>query len=119
MIRTTMHLCLVVLLIAASSLSLAQERRYSALIPAFHSRLVASGHENVLELKHQRFVLFVYRNAVAVSAEADFVNTGPDTLSLTWTCHVSAASTICDPLDGTRRSGQGTPRQGLQRHIER
>lgn len=81
LIRTAVNLCLVFFLIAASSLSTAQEKRYSALIPAFHSRLVASGNENVLELKHQRFVLFVYRNAVAVSAEADFVNTGPDTLS--------------------------------------
>jgi hypothetical protein len=70
-----------VFLIAPLSLSIGQAKRYSAIIPAFHDRLIASGREGVLQLRHQRFVVFVYRNAVAVSSEADFLNTGTDTLS--------------------------------------
>jgi hypothetical protein len=34
-----------------------------------------------LQLNNQRFVVFVYRNSVAVYSEADFVNTGMNTLS--------------------------------------
>jgi len=43
--------------------------------------LNASRIESSLQLRSQRFVLFAYRNAVAVYSEADFVNTGIDTLS--------------------------------------
>lgn len=73
--------CLVILLLAPLSLLLGQQKRYSAIIPAFHDRLITSGRESVLQLQRQRFVLFVYRNAVAVSSDADFLNTGADTLS--------------------------------------
>lgn len=62
-------------------LSPGQRKQYIAIIPAFHDRVVTAGSENILQLKRQRFVLFVYRNAVAVSSEADFLNTGGDTLS--------------------------------------
>ncbi len=51
-----------------------------AVVPTFHDRLNTSGRENLLRLQHLRFVLFVYRNAVAVYSEADFVNTTPDSL---------------------------------------
>jgi hypothetical protein len=74
-------ICLMILTIAPLSQSIGQEKRYSAIIPAFHDRLTKSGRESVLQLQRQRFVLFVYRNAVAVSSEADFLNTGVDTLS--------------------------------------
>jgi len=60
---------------------MAQEKQYTAIIPTFHDRLNTFGRESFLQLQRQRFILFVYRNAVAVSSEADFVNTGMDTLS--------------------------------------
>jgi hypothetical protein len=62
-------------------LSIAQQKEYIAIIPTFHDRLNTSGNESSLQLQNQRFILFVYRNAVAVYSEADFVNTGMDTLS--------------------------------------
>jgi hypothetical protein len=67
--------------IAPLSLSLGQEKTYSAIIPAFHDRLITSGRESILQLQRQRFVVFVYRNAVAVTSDAVFLNTGADTLS--------------------------------------
>lgn len=73
--------CLVVLLSTTSDLGFAQQEKYLAIIPTFHDRLNASDRESSLQLQRQRFVLFVYRNAVAVYSEADFVNTGMDTLS--------------------------------------
>jgi hypothetical protein len=80
-INSLRTICLVILAIAPVSRSIGQEKRYSAVIPAFHDRLIKPGGESVLQLQRQRFVLFVYRNAVAVSSEADFLNTGVDTLS--------------------------------------
>ena len=52
----------------------AQTKEYIAIIPPFHSRQEIGGTENPLQLVHQRFVLFVYENAVAVYSESDFVN---------------------------------------------
>ncbi len=72
---------LVILLLSLSSASPGQGRRYIAIIPAFHDRVVTSGGEGNLQLQRQRFIVFVYRNAVAVSSEAEFLNTGGDTLS--------------------------------------
>jgi hypothetical protein len=72
---------LLFLSIALLSLSMAQEKQYIAIIPTFHDRLHTFDRESVLQLQRQRFILFVYRNAVAVSSEADFVNTAMDTLS--------------------------------------
>jgi hypothetical protein len=57
----------------------AQEREYIAMIPPFHDRLNTTGAEGPLQLNQQRFVLFVYPNAVAVYSEADFVNTSMET----------------------------------------
>jgi hypothetical protein len=62
-------------------LSRAQEKEYIAIIPAFHDRLNTSGSESTLLLQSQQFVLFVYQNAVVVYSEADFINTGKNTLS--------------------------------------
>jgi hypothetical protein len=70
-----------VLLITLFSLTKAQEKKYLAIIPTFHDRLNTSGSEGPLRLQSQQFVLFVYQNAVAVYSEADFVNTGMNTLS--------------------------------------
>jgi hypothetical protein len=58
-----------------------QEDGYIAMIPPFHNRLYVEGPEGSLQLARQRFVLFVYRNAVAVYASAEFLNTGKDTLT--------------------------------------
>jgi hypothetical protein len=67
--------------VALPSFLQGQVTEYLAIIPAFHDRMNTSGSESPLRLQRQRFVLFVYRNAVAVYSEADFVNTGSDTLS--------------------------------------
>ena len=57
-----------------------QEKNFIAIIPTFHDRLNRSGSESPLELRRQKFVLFVYRNAVAVYSEGDFVNPTMDTI---------------------------------------
>lgn len=59
----------------------AQEREYMAIIPTFHDRLNLSGSESLLRLQRQRFVVFVYHNAVAVYSEGDFVNMGSEGIS--------------------------------------
>ena len=58
----------------------AQNSGYFAILPAFHDRLNRSGLESPLQLNHQKFVVFVYRNAVAVYSEADFFNPTQDTI---------------------------------------
>ncbi len=72
---------LMALSLCQASPSPGQGKQYIAIIPTFHDRIVTAGRESVVQLQRQRFVLFVYRNAVAVSSEADFLNTGGDTLS--------------------------------------
>ncbi len=74
-------ICLLFLSIAPLYVSVAQEKAYWAIIPTFHDRLNTSGGESPLRLQSQRFVLYVYRNAVAVYSEADFVNTSMGMLS--------------------------------------
>jgi hypothetical protein len=59
----------------------AQEQVCMAVVPAFHDRLHPSGEGSLLRLQSQHFVLFVYRNAVVVYSQADFVNAGTDTLT--------------------------------------
>lgn len=59
----------------------AQERQYLAIIPTFHDREHPFGTEDALQLARQRFVLFVYRDAVVVYSEASFVNTGSGTIT--------------------------------------
>ena len=54
---------------------LSEEREYIAMIPPFHDRQNIAGTNGPLQLNNQRFVVFVYKNAVAVYSEADFVNT--------------------------------------------
>ncbi len=73
--------CLLGVLSTAAHLVFAQQEKYLAIIPTFHDRLNTSGIESSLRLQSQRFVLFVYRNAVAVYSEANFVNTGMETLT--------------------------------------
>jgi hypothetical protein len=58
--------------------SQAQTKEYLAIIPAFHSRQQMGSTESSLQLRHQRFVLFVYPNAVAVYSESDFINQGDE-----------------------------------------
>jgi len=98
-------LCLIFLSIAPLSLSIGQEKNYSAVIPAFHDRLITSGHESVLQLQRQRFVLFVYRNAVAVFSEADFRNTGVDTVSQEFALPSTGHSEIGDEPGGRISNG--------------
>jgi hypothetical protein len=62
-------------------LATGQVTGYTAMIPTFHARPISSGRENPVQLQRQRFIVFVYRNAVAVGSAADFVNTGQVTVS--------------------------------------
>jgi hypothetical protein len=73
--------CILTVLSTTPDLGFAQQEKYLAIIPTLHDRFNASDRESSLQLQRQRFILFVYRNAVAVYSEADFVNTGIDTLS--------------------------------------
>jgi hypothetical protein len=98
-------ICLMFLSIAPLSLSIGQEKRYSAIIPAFHDRVITSGHESVLQLQRQRFVLFVYRNAVAVSSDADFLNTGVDTVTQEFALPSTGHSEIGDEPGGRISNG--------------
>ncbi len=52
----------------------AQSDGYIAIIPPFHSRQEIGSTESPLQLLHQRFVVFVYQNAVAVYSESNFIN---------------------------------------------
>jgi hypothetical protein len=52
----------------------AQSDGYIAIIPPFHSTQEFGSTESPLQLLHQRFVVFVYQNAVAVYSESDFIN---------------------------------------------
>jgi hypothetical protein len=58
-----------------------QPGQFRAIIPAFHDRLGSPGSESPLKLRTQAFVIFVFRNAVAVYCEAEFVNTSRDSVS--------------------------------------
>lgn len=69
------------LIILNLNISYAQSGDYIAIVPTFHDRLNASQIEGTLQLKRQQFLLFVYRNAVAVYSEADFINNGTDTIA--------------------------------------
>ena len=53
----------------------AQQKNYLAMISPFYDRLYNPSNEYPIQLKKQRFVLFVYKNAVAVYSEAIFLNT--------------------------------------------
>jgi hypothetical protein len=75
------HVLLTVGTVLSCSCTLqAQDKNYLAIIPPFHSRQELSAPEGMLQLVRQRFVLFVYRNAVAVYSEGDFRNTGVDSM---------------------------------------
>jgi hypothetical protein len=51
-----------------------------AIIPPFLDRQHRDDWESALQLTRQEFVVFLYRDAAVVYSEADFVNTGSDTL---------------------------------------
>jgi hypothetical protein len=51
-----------------------------AIIPPFLDRLHRDDWETTLQLARQEFVVFLYHDAAVVYSEADFVNTGADTL---------------------------------------
>jgi hypothetical protein len=51
-----------------------------AIIPPFLDRLHRDDWESTLQLARQEFVVFLYHDAAVVYSEADFVNTGTDTL---------------------------------------
>lgn len=67
---------LILILILSTSSIFAQQKEYLAIIPPFHDRLQTPSAESPLQLKQQRFVLFVYQNAVAVYLETIFLNSG-------------------------------------------
>jgi hypothetical protein len=64
------------ILIFPSTALYAQQKDYLAMIPPFYDRLYNPTTEYPIQLQKQRFVLFVYKNAVAVYTEAVFLNTG-------------------------------------------
>ncbi len=79
--RRLIHILISVIVVVAGSCALhAQGKNYLAIIPPFHDRQELSAPEGMLQLVRQRFVLFVYRNAVAVYSEGDFRNTGMDSV---------------------------------------
>ena len=83
--HTLFRSCLIILIlffILTPKSLYAQQTGYLAIIPTFHDRLGTPGYESPLQLKQQRFVLFVYPNAVAVYCEADFFNSGIDTINM-------------------------------------
>ncbi len=51
-----------------------------AIIPPFLDRRHRNDWESALQLVRQEFVVFLYRDAAVIYSEADFVNTGSDTL---------------------------------------
>jgi hypothetical protein len=51
-----------------------------AIIPPFLDRLHRDDWESTLQLARQEFVVFLYHDAAVVYSEADFANTGTDTL---------------------------------------
>jgi hypothetical protein len=51
-----------------------------AIIPPFLDRRHRNDWESTLQLARQEFVVFLYRDAAVIYSEADFVNTGSDTL---------------------------------------
>jgi hypothetical protein len=51
-----------------------------AILPPFLDRLHRDDWESTLQLARQEFVVFLYHDAAVVYSEADFVNTGTDTL---------------------------------------
>jgi hypothetical protein len=59
----------------------AQTKEYIAIVPTFHTREPMGSAESSLQLRHQKFVLFVYPNAVAVYSESDFINQEDELLS--------------------------------------
>ncbi len=65
-----------VLLLAEGQSAPAQGTQYIAMIPVFHDRQWRGGLEGPLHLHRQRFVMAVFRNAVAVYSEAEYVNNG-------------------------------------------
>ena len=83
--RTLFRSCLIIfilfLILFPGSLY-GQQTGYLAIIPTFHDRLGTPGYESPLQLKQQRFVLFVYSNAVAVYCEADFFNSGTNSIDM-------------------------------------
>jgi hypothetical protein len=73
---------LLILFFTTLSTSLkAQQKDYLAIISPFYDRLYNPSNEYPIQLKKQRFALFVYKNAVAVYSEAVFVNTWSDEMS--------------------------------------
>jgi hypothetical protein len=61
--------------------SFAQNQNYIAIIPALMDRQHTDEWGSPLQLTQQRFILQLYHNAAAVYSEADFINTGDDTVT--------------------------------------
>lgn len=58
----------------------AQLDDFIAIIPPFMDRQYSGGHPNQLQLTEQLYIIFLYRNAAIVYTEADFINSGSDTI---------------------------------------
>ena len=68
-------------LTAASFFHSARAQDAIAIIPLFHDRLHQAEGDNILQLSHQRVIVFVYRNAAAVYMDATFLNTESDSIT--------------------------------------
>ena len=71
--RYTLLYFLIFVLISQLYLT-AQTKDFIAIIPPFHSRQTTIGTESLLELRNLEFDIFVYKNAVVVYSESDFIN---------------------------------------------
>jgi hypothetical protein len=74
-------LCFALLFLGIAFSSRAQDQNFIAVVPTLMDRQHAGEWESPLQLTQQRFILLLYHNAAAVYSEADFINTGDDTVS--------------------------------------
>ena len=80
MCTATRYCALMMLPAVLSRPVVSQGENSLAIIPLFHDRQHTSGVESPLQLQHQKCIFFVYRDVVAVYAEAELVNTGMEPL---------------------------------------
>jgi len=77
----SMSLFLCLLLFGVFHQSHAQDQNVIAVIPPFMDRQHTDESGSPLQMTRQRFILLLYRNAAAIYSEADFINTGDDTIT--------------------------------------
>lgn len=81
------------------------QRNPLAIIPPFLDRQHRDYWESTLQLGRQEFVVFLYRDAAVVYSEADFVNTGSETLRVELGLPSTGFSTAAGPGEQDFSSG--------------